>query len=180
MSRPLVYPTHKPCRKCGSVLLRAAFRPQPSKNRPNCIRPECRDCETAYRERRYIANKKRLNAERLEHQRKNPHFSKAWRDKNREHLTAYHRTWRSQKAAHRCGHWRYILPKWANEEKIAEIYKTARKMTEQEKTKYEVDHIVPLISDYVCGLHVETNLEIITMTKNRSKGNRYWPTWEGA
>lgn len=38
-----------------------------------------------------------------------------------------------------------------------------------------VDHIVPLRSKLVCGLHVQTNLRLIGAGPNRVKGNRLWP-----
>jgi hypothetical protein len=41
--------------------------------------------------------------------------------------------------------------------------------------KWQVDHIVPLISKLVCGLHNEFNLRVITAMENNVKGNRYWP-----
>lgn len=61
------------------------------------------------------------------------------------------------------------LPKWADKNEIMEIYRTAKMMM------MDVDHIVPLVSDRVCGLHVGHNLQIITTIENCSKGNRTWP-----
>ncbi len=60
-------------------------------------------------------------------------------------------------------------PVWADHDKIKQIYKTASVFD------YEVDHIVPLRSPIVCGLHVEHNLQLLDGRENARKGNRYWP-----
>lgn len=66
-------------------------------------------------------------------------------------------------------------PKWANIKKIKEIYKEAKKIEEDTGVKMHVDHIYPLSSDWMCGLHVENNLQILTRQENCSKSNLFWP-----
>ena len=63
-------------------------------------------------------------------------------------------------------------PSWANRFFIREAYHLAKLRTEMTGFKWEVDHIYPLQSDVVCGLHVEHNLQVIPAVMNRSKGNR--------
>jgi len=61
------------------------------------------------------------------------------------------------------------MPSWADKEKIAEIYKRAGELG------HDVDHIVPLVSLKVCGLHVQDNLQTLPSAENQRKGNRWWP-----
>ena len=69
---------------------------------------------------------------------------------------------------------RYI--KWLSKEdriKIGEIYKKAADLTKSTGIKHEVDHIIPLKGENVSGLHVPSNLRIITKIENRKKYNKF-------
>lgn len=67
------------------------------------------------------------------------------------------------------------IPKWANKKEIIAIYKQAQELTKKTGVMHQVDHIVPIQSKLVSGLHVEHNLQVITISQNAAKGNRWWP-----
>lgn len=60
-------------------------------------------------------------------------------------------------------------PAWADSDqmKLYYIYADALGM--------HVDHIVPVVSDLVCGLHWEGNFQLLSPIENIVKGNRHWP-----
>ncbi len=67
------------------------------------------------------------------------------------------------------------VPAWVNNSAISEVYREARTLTELTGVPHHVDHVVPLRSPLVCGLHWEKNLQVLPATNNIRKGNRWWP-----
>lgn len=66
-------------------------------------------------------------------------------------------------------------PSWLTEEQLLQIdavYHKAKELEIKTGTPHQVDHIVPLNSPLVCGLHVPWNLRAIPAQENISKGNK--------
>ena len=94
-------------------------------------------------------------------------YQKAWKERNTVWV-------RADTKARRRKH-RLATPKWLTREQkgqIRELYKIAITMTKTTGEQYVVDHIIPLRSDVVCGLHVPWNLRVITQEQNLLKSNK--------
>ena len=106
--------------------------------------------------------KKRLLSEHKEHFKANRSY---YRNKNKRHYlenkSHYYFLFLKRRALKL-----KAIPKWANLEKIKEIYLKRKK-------GYHVDHIIPLQGKNVCGLHVENNLQYLKVKENLSKGNNF-------
>lgn len=78
-------------------------------------------------------------------------------------------------AAHRRASKTQATPAWTDFAYIDAAYTMADAMTCLTGIKYHVDHIVPLRSKLVSGLHNQFNLQLLPAVENCSKSNRYWP-----
>lgn len=65
-------------------------------------------------------------------------------------------------------------PKWSNDAEIALIYAKRDQLNDTWKLNFEVDHIVPLHSKKVCGLHCLDNLQLLVKDENKTKNNKTW------
>lgn len=67
------------------------------------------------------------------------------------------------------------IPAYANLERVRDYYYTAEllnKLMPLENDKWSVDHKIPLQGKTVCGFHIETNLQVMSLRDNVSKNNK--------
>lgn len=166
----------KRCTACLQILPNGCFNAR--KASPDGLMYKCRDCckayATEYREKNpecfkdyYYARKDELNQNNKNWREQNP-------EKNAERLRRWGRENQAvirEKGSRRRAHKLKATPKWADRKKIMEFYYLAERLTEETGVIHHVDHIYPLQSDEVCGLHCEFNLNVITQFENIQKLN---------
>jgi hypothetical protein len=91
--------------------------------------------------------------------------AKKWQRENRGKARANNRL--------RKMHVRRAMPKWVPLKDIQVFYEMASDLEKKTGQKYHIDHIVPLINETVCGLHVPWNLRVIPAEENLKKGNKF-------
>jgi 5-methylcytosine-specific restriction endonuclease McrA len=131
------------------------------------------------------------------HPGENAKATKRWREKNPEKMKEAVRRWdranpEKKLAAAKLAQKRYpakfvasvsrrrasklrATPAWADEKAIRQYYVVAKYLSVELGYPSQVDHVVPLKSEMVCGLHTQANLSILPAVWNQNKGNRQWP-----
>ena len=138
----------------------------------------------AYNREYYEANKEEITVQVKKYgeanKEKKTEYNKIYYRENKERLAGYNKQWYennpekiAQKGIIRRTTIREQCPDWADREAINDIYLEARRLTKETGIQYHVDHIVPLKGEYISGLHVENNLQIITAQENRRKRNNF-------
>ena len=93
-------------------------------------------------------------------------YRKRWKDEN---LLSIRADTKARRRKHRSA-----TPPWLTRKEKSEIramYQAAILSSKTTGERYVIDHIYPLRSDVVCGLHVPWNLRIITQQENLNKSN---------
>jgi L-2-hydroxyglutarate oxidase LhgO len=124
----------------------------------------CKSCRSAYYSARYNAEKRKQKY--LEKHKEEKEARKDYYRRNKEDYFI--------RKAQRRAQTLQATPKWYDDfDKfvLSEAYRLCKMREKATGVKWEVDHIVPLISDKVCGLHWYANWRVITQFENRSKGN---------
>lgn len=133
---------------------------------------------TANRERKLAADA----AYRKSHQNELREYKARWSVENSAHVVAKVAKWRAANPGmHDANNARRralklrATPAWADLDAIRAIYAEAKRLQQKTGCKMHVDHIVPLVSKIVCGLHVPWNLQVLPDKDNHRKSNKRWP-----
>ena len=133
----------KMCNKCGIEKNRDEFYKKPG----NKLHTQCRPCLLTLNNNRAKANPSTRSE-----------ITKRYRQKNRGKVNSYI-------ASYRAGLKTATVP-WSEKQDIADMYAKCPE-------GFQVDHIIPLNNDSVCGLHVMANLQYLTAEDNNRKSNQW-------
>jgi len=159
------YFTGKPCKR-GHVSARTTERGM------------CLECSREWAAERYASDPKAAAEISRRWREKNPGYADANRDRinansakhRRSNLTAgasYAATRRARKAK--------ATPRWFSELDrlvMSEAERLAKHRARSTWFRWDVDHIVPIAGQGVCGLHVGINIQVIPASLNNRKSNR--------
>jgi hypothetical protein len=156
---------------------------------------QCKSCRKIAYLKYYEKNKERIKKVNKFYKEKNPEKAKLaqknsflkkidyykeqkklWRRQNPQKTRVYFNTYKNKnygkviswQANYRAKKLQ-ATPKWFEKDLVEKVYEKAKIWG------FEVDHVVPLNSEIVCGLHCWANLQLLTTSLNSSKKNKYWP-----
>jgi hypothetical protein len=188
----------KLCSDCN-ILLPLGYFGKHSREKDG-LRKICKECRTIYSKSYYeknksekinyqkdyaIKNAEKIKAQRAEYYLKNKQKALArtanWAAKNQHKRAEYSKNYYNKNKAYYHAHSAkrrelckiQTIPmdktQWFA---IVEIYKSARRISQETGVPHHVDHIMPLNGKNCLGLHVPWNLQIIPAMDNLRKSNK--------
>ena len=167
----------KACKRCDKTKLFSDFREDARYK--DGYGSWCIECHRHRNSEWAKENRKRLTKKAAEYRANNPErinaSNKKWKDANKDKTSAQFKKWRLANKKYDCARQAKrkaaklrATPPWVDLDEIAEFYRN-------KPDGFQVDHIVPLVSPIVCGLHCMANLQYLTPSENQSKKNYWWP-----
>jgi hypothetical protein len=156
------------CRQCANADLRARYKADPEYYRVRTRHwvENNREASRAIKRRYANANVDIVKASRAKWGAENPDLNKIaksdWSKRNRAYCNTKLAAYRAAKLQ--------ATPPWVSDDdkEIMELV-----YTEADYRKLEVDHIIPLKNESVCGLHVYWNTQLLSRSQNASKSNNH-------
>lgn len=169
------YFTGKPC-KHGHLALRRT---------DSCA---CVHCTTENERRWRTTNVDRIRKNSRQYYRTHKEYYADWRQENEQENRHKRRVYAKQylkdnasyfaeAAARRKASKQRQTPIWYESGAVKKMYEMAKHLNGVWGTNLQVDHIIPLTSDTVCGLHCLDNLQLLDAPLNVSKSNNYEAEW---
>lgn len=174
----------KVCKRCEKEMPLAEFRADPRYR--DGLGSWCRPCHRERNSEWAKENRARLTAKAAIYRDVRPDVVRKanakFKAENKDALYAQHVEWvRANRGKRRASYAARkslkasATPHWSDLAAIAAIYSEAVRLQSETGQRLHVDHIVPITSPHVCGLHVPANLRIIPAAENESKRNFWWP-----
>ena len=123
----------------------------------------------------YSKNREKIREQQRQYYKENREKFSEYSRKQREAGGQDYKTRRAQCTARRRARILDAVPGWFDGQACDAMYELAARLTAETGVRHEVDHIVPVRSSLVCGLHWHGNMQVLTKKKNATKGNRHWP-----
>lgn len=156
-TRIVIKEGYKVCTTCKKELLLSDFYKDPTREyKP---RPSCKECGYSKQKVWTENNREQVNARSLGYYYKN----------HKVNCSRLNETSSKRRARLRS------RPEWSNKNKIQLIFVKAKELSLRYNIEFHVDHVVPLRSKYVSGLHTEDNLQLLEKGINLKKKDLYWP-----
>lgn len=168
----------KPCGRCHEAKPLADFGVRRAS--PDGLAHTCKEC---VKERSHQWRLDHPGAHQQWYQENKEHkavYWAAWQEKNKERTSANYKAWATANkdrvtalSAKRKAIKRSAVAPWIDHDAVRAIYAEAARLTAETGVRHEVDHVIPLQGELVCGLHWEGNLQVLTKVENIRKSNRF-------